>query len=49
MPKKKRAKTPVKIRRGWGINPKTQVTPSKKDYKRAEEKKIEKNWQDEAE
>ena len=42
MPKRKKTSLP-KIRRGWKINPKTRVTPSKKSYKRAEEKKKEKD------
>ncbi len=43
-PKKKRKALPPKVRRSWGINPKTRVKPSKKEYDRAEEKKKEKNW-----
>lgn len=43
MQKKKKPALP-KIRRGWNINPKTRVTPSKRKYKRQEEKKKEKDW-----
>jgi hypothetical protein len=44
--KKKKRKNPLpKVRRSWGINPKTRVKPSKKEYNRTEEKKKEKDWE----
>jgi hypothetical protein len=46
MPKKKLSKMP-KPRHGWAINPKTRVTPSKKNYHRKTAKKAEKHWVDE--
>ena len=46
MVKKKTPKIP-KPRHVWAINPKTRVTPSKKDYRRKAEKQIEKNLADE--
>jgi hypothetical protein len=39
MAKKKKPAAPPKIRRGWDINPKTRVAPSKKTYQRKKEKK----------
>ena len=44
--RKKPSKTP-KVRHGWAINPKTRVTPSKKNYQRETAKKVEKDWVDE--
>lgn len=43
-PKKKRKRNLPKVRRSWGINPKTRVKPSLKEYDRAAEKKKEKKW-----
>jgi hypothetical protein len=44
--KKKKKTSPPKIRRGWGINPKTRVTPSKKqELKEKEERKKIRAWE----
>lgn len=44
--KKKKKTSPPKIRRSWGMNPKTRVTPSKKqELKDKEERKKIRPWE----